>query len=98
MIATKQVDYAFTEETYCEYLEEIAGACGNETIYLFQDNAGYHKTDMCLDKMKELNIKPIWNVPYSPDFNSAVEVSIVFSLSDFAVNLLEILGGTQREI
>ena len=40
VVAIKQVDYAFTEDTYCEYLEDIAGACNNETIYLFQDNAG----------------------------------------------------------
>ena len=39
VLAVKQVDYAFTTETYCEFLEDIAGACGNERIYLFQDNA-----------------------------------------------------------
>ena len=39
VIAIKQVDYSFSGETYCEYLEDIAGACGNERIYLFQDNA-----------------------------------------------------------
>ena len=40
VIAIKQVELAFTEDTYCEYLEDIAGACDNQTIYLFQDNAG----------------------------------------------------------
>lgn len=40
VLAIKQVDYAFNQDTYCEYLEEIAGACKNEKIYLFQDNAG----------------------------------------------------------
>ena len=39
VIAIKQVDYAFKEDTYCEFLEDIAGACGKEKIYLFQDNA-----------------------------------------------------------
>ena len=39
--------------------------------------------------MEELNIKPIWNVPYSPDFNSAVEVS-AFLL----VNLLKLYRNT----
>ena len=35
VLAVKQIDFAFTEDSYCEYLEDIAGACGNETIYLF---------------------------------------------------------------
>lgn len=39
--------------------------------------------------MKELNIKPVWNVPYSPDFNSAVEVSILtISLTVFHPEIL----------
>lgn len=39
VIAVKQVDYSFNHESYCEYLEDLAGACGGERIYLFQDNA-----------------------------------------------------------
>ena len=33
----------------------------------------YHKTEEVVDKMKELNIEPVWNVPYHCAFNDAVE-------------------------
>ena len=39
VLVIKQVDYAFTAESYCEFLEDVVGACGKEKIYLFQDNA-----------------------------------------------------------
>jgi len=49
----------------------VRGACGDEKIYLFLDNASVHKS--CTRDMKELNIVPVWNVPYSPEYNAAVE-------------------------
>ena len=46
-------------------LESIRDAApGDETVYLFMDNAGYHKTNEVKKKMVELNIIPIWNVAY----------------------------------
>ena len=33
----------------------------------------YHKTEEVVEKMKELNIEPVWNVPYHCAFNDAVE-------------------------
>ena len=35
--------------------------------------SSYHKTEEVVDKMKELNIEPVWNVPYHCAFNDAVE-------------------------
>ncbi|MFN9906006.1 MAG: hypothetical protein ACK56F_07765 [bacterium] len=33
------------------------------------DNLSVHKTKLSLATMKKLSITPIFNVPYSPDFN-----------------------------
>ena len=46
--------------------------------------------------MKELNIIPVWNVPYAFEFNAAVEVSDLYIPSD-SVHI-EILGFTQVAI
>ena len=52
-------------------MKQIRDACGDKKVYLFLDNATVHRT--CTKEMKELNIVPVWNVPYSPEYNSAVE-------------------------
>ena len=43
-------------------LDNIAGAVKDEKIYLFMDNAGYHKNELVVAHMKKLNIEPIYNV------------------------------------
>ncbi len=40
-----------------------------ETIYLFLDNASYHKNTDVRETMAELNIEPIFNVAYSFKYN-----------------------------
>ena len=52
-----------------EMLDNIAGATKNEKIYLFMDNAKYHKNDLVKAHMKKLNIEPIFNVSYRFEFN-----------------------------
>jgi hypothetical protein len=39
-----------------------AASGSDEKLYLFLDNSGVHRC--CKDKMEELNIEPVWNVPY----------------------------------
>jgi len=36
---------------------------------LYLDNLSVHKTKAVKEKFAELNIHPIYNIPYSPDFN-----------------------------
>ena len=53
-------------------LKDIRGSVGNERIYLFLDNASFHKV-FNEEEVKKLNIEPIFNVPYHFQFNDAVE-------------------------
>ena len=41
----------------------------NQTIYLFMDNAGYHRNEELVKYMKENNIIPVYNVSYHFMFN-----------------------------
>ena len=52
-------------------LENISGAVGkDEKIYLFMDNASYHRNEDVRLRMTELNIEPVYNVSYRYEFNS----------------------------
>ena len=51
-------------------LDNIAGAVNNEKVYLFMDNAVYHKNDKVKVKMKEHNIEPVFNVGYRFEYNA----------------------------
>ena len=51
-------------------LREIRGAVKDETvIYLFLDNAGYHRSAEVKDEIKKLHIEPIMNVAYRFQYN-----------------------------
>ena len=45
-------------------LDNISGAIKNEKVYLFMDNASFHKNEEVVKHMKKLNIEPIYNVAY----------------------------------
>ena len=46
-------------------LADIRGAVKDEeVVYLFLDNASYHKNSEVKEEMKKLNIEPILNVAY----------------------------------
>ena len=50
-------------------LDNISGAVGDEKIYLFLDNASYHRNEDVRVHMKKLNIEPVYNVSYRFEFN-----------------------------
>ena len=51
-------------------LDAIRDAVKDEkVIYLFLDNARYHRSIDVKDRMDDLNIEPIYNVAYSYTFN-----------------------------
>ena len=56
-------------------MKEIRATQGNnDVIYCFLDNASFHNAkDFVKPLWKEVNIIPVWNLPYSPEYNSAVE-------------------------
>ena len=46
IVAQLQVDYALDHVLFMEMLDNIAGATKIEKIYLFMDNAKYHKNEL----------------------------------------------------
>ena len=72
-VLTYQIeDYSFDEEKFNSFLKEIRASVGNdEKVYLFLDNSGVHRC--CTDRMEELNIEPVWNVPYKYQYNEGCE-------------------------
>ncbi len=56
-------------------MKAVRGACNDDKpIYLFLDNARFHHNKEFVKPVwEELNIEPIWNVAYSPEYNAAVE-------------------------
>jgi len=61
---------------FSEYLLRLTQKLRNVPIALFMDNASIHKSKTVKPYYEERNIKPIFNVPYSPDFNP---IEAVFS-------------------
>ena len=64
-------DESFTKESFTSFLEQVRDACGDEKVYLFLDNSSVHKA--CKSQMAKLDITPVWNLPYAPEYNCAVE-------------------------
>ena len=54
---------------FAEYLEGLRWKNNNKKLTLFMDNLSVHKSEVSKDKMAELKIDYIFNVPYSPDWN-----------------------------
>ena len=50
-------------------LDSISGAVDTKKVYLFMDNAKFHKSQEVIEHMKELNIEPVFNVAYRFEFN-----------------------------
>ena len=52
-----------------EYLTKLREVNGDSKICLFMDNLTTHTSNRTKDNMRELGIRYIWNIAYSPDYN-----------------------------
>ena len=59
----------FNENMFGEFLDNLYIDKKHRKIALFMDNASSHKTTMIKMKLNELEIEPIYSVPYQPDLN-----------------------------
>ena len=50
-------------------MDELFIANKHNKVALFMDNASSHKTANIKMKLRELNMEPVYNVPYQPDYN-----------------------------
>ena len=51
------------KDDYEIFLRGLASKC-NEKLIIFADNCSIHKSKVIAEVMNELNIVPIWNLPY----------------------------------
>ena len=52
-----------------EFVEMLSARFLGKEFAIFMDNLQVHKTKEVLETCKRLKVRPIFNVPYSPDFN-----------------------------
>ena len=68
---------AFNRWEFIQYLYWLRYINGNTPLAIFMDNLSVHKTLATHEAYEHLDIKPIFNLPYSPDYNP---IESVFSL------------------
>ena len=73
LLAYDIVDYSYDRYRWIDFLKQLRASTGEETIYLFLDNARYHCGEEARDAMNDLGIVPVWNVAYHFDFNEGIE-------------------------
>ena len=73
-------DHAFNTDDFIAYLKSLRRRHGARPLALFMDQLSVHKCARSLKEMERLNITPIFNVAYSPEFNP---IESVFSRVKF---------------
>ena len=66
-------DYSIKANVFANFLRELRQKFLEEPLYLFVDNCSVHHSQEVKPLWEHLNIKPVWNLPYSPQYNAAVE-------------------------
>ena len=63
-------DEAVNEEKFIKFLTKLHELNKGKSLAIVMDNLPAHKTIAVRDKMRELGITWIFNVPYSPEYNA----------------------------
>ena len=74
---TRILPYAWSNYEFKLYLRQLRRLNGDTPITLFMDNLGVHREKTVTPLYLQLNIKPIFNVPYFPDGNP---IESIFSI------------------
>ncbi len=62
-------DRSISTPEFLDFLEQLSELNSGKPIALFLDNLSVHRTNVAATAMRRLLIQPIFNVPYSPQFN-----------------------------
>ena len=60
---------AITTMEFIEFVEMLSARFLGQEFAIFMDNLQVHKTKKVLETCKRLKVRPIFNVPYYPEFN-----------------------------
>ena len=67
-------EHSYDAPKFIVFLKEVRAAVGEGKVYLFLDNCSVHHQRLeVAPAFKELDIEPVWNLPYCPEYNAAVE-------------------------
>ena len=69
-------DSAINGEIFIDFLKSLRKRFGATPLALFMDQLRVHKASPVRPVYDQLDIRPVWNVGYSPEFNP---VEAVFS-------------------
>ena len=61
---------AVNQEDFTRFLRKLRAKFKQRPLAVFQDNLSVHKAKSVTQEYERLNIRPIFNVGYSPEFNS----------------------------
>ena len=81
---------AITTTEFVAFVEMLSARFHGNEFSLFMDNLKVHKTKEVLEACKRLRVRPIFNVPYSPDFNG-IETYFSMLKAEYKKLILEIL-------
>ena len=56
-------------EKFVDFLHRLKAKMHNKPFFLFMDNLAVHRSKITKEAMEKLKITPIFNAPYSPQFN-----------------------------
>ena len=56
-------------EEFQAFIKQLSDRFSGKPFAIFLDNLSVHKTNLSKDLFKELQVTPIFNIPYSPQFN-----------------------------
>ena len=66
---TQIFEKSVNTEKFLEYISRLRATSPFDLIAIFMDNMTVHKTIVVKDKLIELKIEALYNVPYMPDYN-----------------------------
>ena len=70
------LDSAVKKPDFIEFLQHLRSINGATRVHCFMDNLKAHKGPEVVDECNELDIVPIWNVPYRCEFQP---IELVFA-------------------
>ena len=56
-------------EEFQAFIKQLSDRFSAKPFAIFLDNLSVHKTNLSKEMFKELKVTPIFNIPYSPQFN-----------------------------
>lgn len=94
------VDYDICSESidankFIAFLERLKEHFKDRPFCLFMDNLSVHKTKLVKEILERLEITPIFNVPYSPDFNGIESFFSLIKREYKTMLLQQIIKGEQ---